>query len=200
MLLISLWPLCSCSDGALFAKRLRRHCIPDMPTPLASPLDRSLLSTQPQRALVSNMSMQAAMGATGVEGAFRRGCEHVMRVARRHSTTLSSLLQSVLLDPLVTWSPDKDQAATKKVCCTPPASCTSMLHTWHSNVEAVIVLATPTAQMQAVLYIHPSAALSLWAFSQSWQAATQLNSLVRASVNMSCRTHFVCSKAWFRHS
>lgn len=61
-------------------------------------------------------TMQAALGATGVEGAFRKGCEHVMRVARRHSTTLSSLLQSVLLDPLVTWSPDRDQAASKKVC------------------------------------------------------------------------------------
>ena len=62
--------------------------------------------------------MQAALGATGVEGAFRRGCERVMRVARIHSTTLSGLLQSVLLDPLVAWSPDRDQAGTKKVCCT----------------------------------------------------------------------------------
>jgi phosphatidylinositol kinase/protein kinase (PI-3 family) len=134
--------------------------------------------------------MQAALGATGVEGAFRRGCEHIIRVARRHSTTLSSLLQSVLVDPLVTWLPDRDQAGTKKVCCSPNFMHLHAAHLaltmlnkrkrkdyafrlqfheepsiipgcpGHSHVEGVLVLATPTAHMQAVVYIHSSAALS----------------------------------------
>ena len=61
------------------------------------------------------MQMQAALGVTGVEGGFRQGCEHVLRVARQHSTTLSSLLQAILTDPLVTWVSDKQQAGSKKV-------------------------------------------------------------------------------------
>lgn len=59
--------------------------------------------------------MQAALGAAGVEGPFRKGCEHIMRVVRGHSATLHSLLQSLLLDPLVAWTPDRQQAGNKKV-------------------------------------------------------------------------------------
>lgn len=65
------------------------------------------------------MQMQAALGVTGMEGGFRQGCQHILRVARQHSTTLSSLLQAILVDPLVAWAPDKQQAGTKKV--RPPA-------------------------------------------------------------------------------
>ena len=61
------------------------------------------------------LQLQAALGITGVEGGFRQGCEHVLRVARQHSTTLSSLLQAILTDPLVAWAPDKQQAGSKKV-------------------------------------------------------------------------------------
>ena len=61
------------------------------------------------------MQMQAALGVTGMEGGFRQGCQHILRVARQHSTTLSSLLQAILVDPLVAWAPDKQQAGTKKV-------------------------------------------------------------------------------------
>ena len=59
--------------------------------------------------------MQAALGVTGVEGGFRQGCQHIFRVAIQHSTTLSSLLQAILTDPLVAWAPDKLQAGSKKV-------------------------------------------------------------------------------------
>lgn len=59
--------------------------------------------------------LQAALGVTGVEGGFRQGCEHILRVARQHSTTLMSLLKAILTDPLVSWAPDKQQASSKKV-------------------------------------------------------------------------------------
>ena len=98
----------------LCSPHMSRHIASLSPPP--PPPNGLFLSTQPQEQV--SATMQAALGASGVEGVFRRGCEHVMRVARRHSTTLSSLLHSVLLDPLVTWSPDRDQAGTKKVCCT----------------------------------------------------------------------------------
>ena len=61
------------------------------------------------------VQVQAALGVTGVEGGFRQGCEHILRVARHHSSTLSSLLQAILTDPLVTWAPSKQQASSKKV-------------------------------------------------------------------------------------
>lgn len=61
------------------------------------------------------VQIQAALGVTGVEGGFRQGCEHILRVARQHSGTLSSLLQAILTDPLVTWAPGKQQASSKKV-------------------------------------------------------------------------------------
>lgn len=59
--------------------------------------------------------MQAALGAAGMEGPFRKGCEHIMRVVMGHSATLHSLLQYLLLDPLVAWTPDRQQAGNKKV-------------------------------------------------------------------------------------
>ena len=61
------------------------------------------------------LQMQAALGATSVEGSFRTGCEHIMRVARQYSSTFNALLQSILLDPLVSWASDRQQASTKKV-------------------------------------------------------------------------------------
>ena len=54
---------------------------------------------------------------TGVDGSFRQGCEHILRVARKHSATLGSLLGSILRDPLVTWALDRQQAGSKKVSC-----------------------------------------------------------------------------------
>lgn len=65
--------------------------------------------------VIEDMQMQAALGVTGVEGGFRQGCEHILRVSRQHSTTLSGLLHAILTDPLVTWAPGKQQASSKKV-------------------------------------------------------------------------------------
>ena len=58
--------------------------------------------------------LQAALGVTGVEGAFRIGCENTLRVSRANATNLTRLMQAVLTDPLICWSGDK-RPGSKKV-------------------------------------------------------------------------------------
>jgi phosphatidylinositol kinase/protein kinase (PI-3 family) len=45
--------------------------------------------------------MQAALGVTGVEGAFRSACQVSMQVLREHKPTLLALLDAFVYDPLV---------------------------------------------------------------------------------------------------
>ena len=58
--------------------------------------------------------MQAGLGVTGVDGAFRSGCENILRVSRANATNLTRLMQAVLTDPLICWSGDK-RPGSKKV-------------------------------------------------------------------------------------
>ncbi|RKP02527.1 hypothetical protein CXG81DRAFT_10657 [Caulochytrium protostelioides] len=44
-----------------------------------------------------------ALGVTGVEGPFRRGCESVYRVMREHRDALNAVLETFLHDPLCEW-------------------------------------------------------------------------------------------------
>lgn len=58
--------------------------------------------------------MQAALGLTGVEGMFRKGCENILTVSRKHASSLTRLMQAILTDPLVCWSGEK-RPGSKKV-------------------------------------------------------------------------------------
>lgn len=60
-------------------------------------------------------SLQAALGVTGVEGAFRKGCESILEVSRQHAADLTRLMRAVLTDPLVQWGGEK-KPSSKKVC------------------------------------------------------------------------------------
>ena len=59
-------------------------------------------------------SVQAALGVTGVEGMFRKGCESILSVNRKHATSLTRHMQAILTDPLVCWSGEK-RPGSKKV-------------------------------------------------------------------------------------
>ena len=48
--------------------------------------------------------MTEAMGATGIEGSFRKCCEVTLRVLRKEMDTLLSVLKPFVHDPLVEWS------------------------------------------------------------------------------------------------
>jgi serine/threonine-protein kinase ATR len=48
-----------------------------------------------------------AMGPTGYEGAFRKGCETTLRVVREHSDSFMSVLESFVYDPLLDHSAKK---------------------------------------------------------------------------------------------
>ena len=64
---------------------------------------------------LTNM-LEAALGATGVEGNFRVTCECVLRVLRHHRELLLTLLEAFVYDPLVDWTADKaDDVARRKV-------------------------------------------------------------------------------------
>ncbi|XP_068152496.1 serine/threonine-protein kinase Smg1 [Drosophila tropicalis] len=45
-----------------------------------------------------------ALGVTGIEGAFRLGCEYVLKVMRKERETLLTLLEAFVYDPLVDWT------------------------------------------------------------------------------------------------
>eukprot|EP00798_Chlamydomonas_sp_ICE-L_P024305 gene24305-9909_t len=59
-------------------------------------------------------ALGAALGATGPEGMFRIGCETAMGVLRSRREAVVSLLDAMLADPLVEWSAELDDAATRK--------------------------------------------------------------------------------------
>uniref|UniRef100_A0A914XXI9 Non-specific serine/threonine protein kinase n=1 Tax=Panagrolaimus superbus TaxID=310955 RepID=A0A914XXI9_9BILA len=49
-------------------------------------------------------NMIDGFGPTGVEGAFRKTCETVMRVLRREQATLCTVLETFIHDPLLEWT------------------------------------------------------------------------------------------------
>lgn len=63
--------------------------------------------------------LQDALGLTGVEGIFRKACEHTLRVMRkyvslnnmltwnRNKEPLLTLLEAFVYDPLVDWAAEK---------------------------------------------------------------------------------------------
>jgi len=48
-------------------------------------------------------NMLTSLGVTGVEGNFRMGCEHTMKVMRKNKEILVTLLEAFVYDPLVDW-------------------------------------------------------------------------------------------------
>lgn len=54
------------------------------------------------------------MGVMGVEGKFRRCCEHVLRTLQEHSVNLMVILEVVIFDPLYKWSLSPLQARNKQ--------------------------------------------------------------------------------------
>eukprot|EP01039_Chlorochromonas_danica_P007201 gene7201-7967_t len=54
------------------------------------------------------------MGVMGVEGKFRRCCEHVLRTLQEHSANLMVILEVVIFDPLFKWSLSPLQARNKQ--------------------------------------------------------------------------------------
>jgi ataxia telangiectasia mutated family protein len=43
------------------------------------------------------------MGVTGTEGTFRRCCERVLTVLKKHATTISTILEVIIHDPMFRW-------------------------------------------------------------------------------------------------
>jgi serine/threonine-protein kinase ATR len=48
-----------------------------------------------------------ALGATGVDGVYRKGCEITMEVLRENKDSLISVLEAFIHDPLVEWQEAK---------------------------------------------------------------------------------------------
>ncbi|XP_037938789.1 serine/threonine-protein kinase Smg1 [Teleopsis dalmanni] len=55
-----------------------------------------------------------AMGLTGIEGAFRLGCEYVMKTLRKEKETLLTLLEAFVYDPLVDWTVGEDGVTSNR--------------------------------------------------------------------------------------
>ncbi|KAL2920081.1 hypothetical protein HK105_200147 [Polyrhizophydium stewartii] len=51
-------------------------------------------------------NMVAALGPSGIEGAFRIACEQVLRIMRENREILLTLLEAFIYDPLVDWTQD----------------------------------------------------------------------------------------------
>ncbi|KAH8396306.1 hypothetical protein KR222_007688, partial [Zaprionus bogoriensis] len=70
-------------------------------------------------------NMVHALGITGVEGAFRLGCEYVLKVMRKERETLLTLLEAFVYDPLVDWTVNDDAAALRRAINAKPSACTT---------------------------------------------------------------------------
>ncbi|XP_037086107.1 serine/threonine-protein kinase SMG1-like [Pollicipes pollicipes] len=60
-------------------------------------------------------NLKTALGATGLEGPFRLGCERVLATLRAGSETLLTLLEAFVYDPLLDWTPAHDAGFTGAV-------------------------------------------------------------------------------------
>ena len=52
-----------------------------------------------------------AFGVSGVEGVFRKACELTVSTLRRNKSTISTVLEAFLHDPLVEWNKKKVEIA-----------------------------------------------------------------------------------------
>ena len=66
----------------------------------------------------------SAMAVTGVEGAYRYTCEHVMTLLRRYRESLLSVLETFVYDPLINWKlgnaeadEDEPQESKRSIQC-----------------------------------------------------------------------------------
>ena len=82
--------------------------------------------------------VQAGLGLTGVEGAFRNGCEAAAVVLRDSSDTLTALMRAIVHDPLVEWGSDREGAAAKKARSS-VVPCRARAH----RVHALVVPCSP---------------------------------------------------------
>ncbi|XP_036318874.1 serine/threonine-protein kinase Smg1 [Rhagoletis pomonella] len=57
-------------------------------------------------------NLEDALGITGIEGTFRLGCEHVLKILRKERETLLTLLEAFVYDPLVDWTVSDDGTST----------------------------------------------------------------------------------------
>ncbi|XP_030381065.1 serine/threonine-protein kinase Smg1 [Scaptodrosophila lebanonensis] len=67
-------------------------------------------------------NMVHALGITGIEGAFRLGCEYVLKVMRRERETLLTLLEAFVYDPLVDWTVNDDAPMTRRAIAVKPSN------------------------------------------------------------------------------
>lgn len=58
--------------------------------------------------------MIAALGTSGVEGAFRRSCEHTMEVSRQNKQTILTIIEVLLHDPLYMWTLNSSEVAKRQ--------------------------------------------------------------------------------------
>ncbi|XP_034113609.1 serine/threonine-protein kinase Smg1 [Drosophila albomicans] len=70
-------------------------------------------------------NMVNALGITGVEGAFRLGCEYVLKVMRKERETLLTLLEAFVYDPLVDWTVNDEANAMRRAINAKPCASVS---------------------------------------------------------------------------
>lgn len=56
----------------------------------------------------------SALGASGVEGVFRKSCEKTMEVLRQHKSTILTIVEVLLHDPLNAWTLTSSEAARRQ--------------------------------------------------------------------------------------
>ena len=68
-------------------------------------------------------TMQAALGITGTEGAFRAAAEGTLHAMRSSSTAQSELLASHCQEASLVWNAGHHESALSKVCHTSVLTC-----------------------------------------------------------------------------
>lgn len=58
--------------------------------------------------------MVSALGTTGVEGVYRKSCEKSMEVLRQHKSTILTIVEVLLHDPLYSWALTSSAAAKRQ--------------------------------------------------------------------------------------
>lgn len=58
-----------------------------------------------------------------LQGAFRLGCEYVLKVMRKERETLLTLLEAFVYDPLVDWTVNDEAAALRRGINAKPSAC-----------------------------------------------------------------------------
>lgn len=58
--------------------------------------------------------MVSALGPSGVEGVYRKSCEKTMEVLRQNKSTILTIVEVLLHDPLYAWTLTSDQASRRQ--------------------------------------------------------------------------------------